>query len=310
MRIVRDIAAPGAAAGASCAIGNFDGVHLGHQAVLDAARTDAPLAVMTFEPHPREHFAALRGEAPEPFRLMSPAARASRLAKLGVDLLYELPFERVAPLTAEAFGAEILAPLELSRVVVGADFRFGKGRAGDGETLRDLGRTHGFETVLAPLIEVQGLDISSTRIRQALSEGRPEEAARMLGHWHRIEGPVLHGEKRGRSLGFPTANMSIEGLHPPRFGVYAVTVDVLDGPHAGTHAGAASLGVRPQYGGGAPNVETFLLDFAGDLYGARLSVGLVRYIRPEATFPSEAAFLERMRADVAEAREALGALAA
>jgi riboflavin kinase/FMN adenylyltransferase len=106
----------------------------------------------------------------------------------------------------------------------------------------------------------------------------------MLGHWHRVEGPVLHGEKRGRTLGYPTANMSLGGLHLPRFGVYAVSVDVLDGPHRGRHAGAASIGVRPQFGGAVPNCETFLLDFAGDLYGATLSVALVDFLRPEMTF--------------------------
>ena len=301
LRVVTDPAEPGAALGASCAIGNFDGVHLGHQAVLDRARGGGPLAVMTFEPHPREHF----GPPAEPFRLMSPQAKASRLAKLGVEVLYQLDFARIAPLSAEAFGARVLAPLGLSRAVVGEDFRFGKGRAGDGAMLEALGRAHGFETVLVPLRAAGGEEISSTRIREALSEGRPRDAARMLGHWHRIEGEVLHGEKRGRTLGFPTANLSIEGLHRPRFGVYAVTVDVLEGPHAGTHMGAASLGLRPQYGGEVPNLETFLLDFSGDLYGTRISVGLVEFIRPEATFPSEEAFVARMHADVEEARAAL-----
>ena len=127
----------------------------------------------------------------------------------------------------------------------------------------------------------------------------------MLGHLHRIEGEVIHGEKRGRTLGFPTANMTLDGLHLPAFGVYAVRADVLTGPHAGRYRGAASLGVRPQYGGDVPNLETFLLAFEGDLYGERLSVGLARYIRPELRFDSEAAFLARMHEDVAEARRLL-----
>jgi len=130
----------------------------------------------------------------------------------------------------------------------------------------------------------------------------------MLGHWHRIEGPVIGGEQRGRTLGFPTANMSIAGLHPPRFGVYAVLVDVLDGPHKGQYHGAASLGVRPQYRGEEPNLETFLFDFSGDLYGAHLSVGLVEYLRPEATFPSLEDFIAQMEADCARARAILAAL--
>ena len=291
--------------GASVAIGNFDGVHLGHRAVLDAARGRGPLAAMTFEPHPRAHFAALKGETPDPFRLMAPETKRRRLGALGVEAVVELPFGEVAGLDVEAFGARVLAPLGLGRVAVGEDFRFGKGRVGGGDALRALGEAHGFDVTRVPLEGIGGEELSSTRIREALSAGRPEEAARMLGDWHRIEGPVLHGEKRGRTLGFPTANLSIEGLHRPAFGVYAVTVDVLEGPHAGIYGGAASLGLRPQYGGAVPNLETFLFDFSGDLYGTPISVGLVRYIRPEATFPSEAAFVARMHADVAEARAAL-----
>jgi riboflavin kinase/FMN adenylyltransferase len=127
----------------------------------------------------------------------------------------------------------------------------------------------------------------------------------MLGHWHRIEGPVLHGEKRGRRLGYPTANMGLDGLHPPRFGVYAVSVDILDGPHAGTHPGVASLGVRPMFGENRPNLETFLFDFAGDLYGATLSVALVEFLRPELVFGGLPALIAQMDADSARAREVL-----
>ena len=129
----------------------------------------------------------------------------------------------------------------------------------------------------------------------------------MLGHTHRIEGPVIHGEKRGRTLGYPTANLALGGLHLPRFGVYAVTADVLDGPHRGTYDGAASLGVRPMFGENLPNLETYLLDFRGDLYGARLSVGLIEFLRPEATFPSLDAFLAQMAEDCEQARAALSA---
>jgi len=150
--------------------------------------------------------------------------------------------------------------------------------------------------------------VSSTAIRQALSDGRPRDAAAMLGHWHRIDGPVEGGEQRGRELGYPTANMSIAGLHPPRFGVYAVLVDVLDGPHAGHYHGAASLGVRPMFNGDVPNLETFLFDFSGDLYGTELSVALVEYLRPEETFDSLDAFIAQMDADCAKARQILGSL--
>ncbi|PRY92601.1 riboflavin kinase/FMN adenylyltransferase [Hasllibacter halocynthiae] len=297
-----------APAGCVAAMGNFDGVHLGHRAVIEAARVEAerrgaPLAVLTFEPHPREHFAPQSG----PFRLMSPAARAERLAQLGVDVVFEVPFDdRLAALGAEGFVDEVIhRGLGLSHVVTGADFRFGKDREGDAEALAALCGARGIGTTALPVVDLQGAEVSSTAIRAALSEGRPEEAARMLGHLHRIVGPVEHGEKRGRTLGFPTANLSLGGLHRPRFGVYAVRADVLSGPHAGRYDGAASLGVRPQYGGGTPNLETFILDFDGDLYGETLSVGLARFIRPEGVFPTQEAFLARMREDVAEARKCL-----
>ena len=289
-------------------IGNFDGVHLGHRAVLEqareeAARRRAPLGVVTFEPHPRQFFAP---DDP-PFRLTDSAARARRLEKLGVEVLFELPFDAaLAALSAEDFARDVVAGgLGLSHVVVGADFRFGRGRAGDVNTLNELGRRFGFGVSVAELVSDARGGISSTSIRNALSAGRPEDAARMLGHWHRIEGHVAHGEKRGRDLGFPTANLTLAGLHLPRFGVYAVLVDVLDGPHAGSYGGAASLGVRPTFGVNAPNLEIHLLDFAGDLYGARLSVALVAFQRPELAFDGVDALVAQMHADCHESRRLL-----
>ncbi len=312
MRIVRTFAELDAdGRGASAAIGNFDGVHLGHQAVLDVARGcgplgvargRAPLGVVTFEPHPREVFAP---DAP-PFRLMSPETRANRLRRLGVDILYELPFRDIAPLSAEAFARDVLVGgLGLAHAVVGADFHFGKGRSGSAETLEALGREHGFNVAVAPLVTFGVGEVSSTRIREALSEGRVRDAAAMLGHSHRIDGEVVHGEKRGRTLGYPTANMDMTGLHLPRFGVFAVRVDVLTGPHTGTHRGVASIGVRPMFGENRPNLETFLFDFDGDLYGEHLSVALVDWLRPEERFDDLPALIAQMDADSARAREAL-----
>ncbi len=294
--------------GASAAIGNFDGVHLGHRAVIDMARQavpGAPLGVLTFEPHPREYFAPDAA----PFRLMSRSARATRLEKLGVERLYELNFNAaLAGLTPEAFARRVIHDgLGLAHVVVGADFCFGKGRAGTAADLARFGAEMGFGVTIAPLLEKGAATVSSTAIRQALSDGRPRDAAAMLGHWHRIEGPVIGGEQRGRELGYPTANMSIAGLHPPAFGVYAVLVDVLTGPHKGSYQGAASLGVRPMFNGDVPNIETFLFDFSGDLYGATLSVALVEYLRPEATFDSLQALIDQMEADCARARQVLSA---
>ena len=310
MRIIRDfqfVDPPDR--GASAAIGNFDGVHLGHQSVIDLARTaapDAPLGVLTFEPHPREYFAP---DAP-PFRLMSRKARASRLEKLGVQRLYELNFNAaLAGLTPEDFARNVVSDgLGLTHVIVGADFCFGKERSGSAQDLVRFGQDMGFGVTIAPLIQGAGDVVSSTAIRQALSDARPLDAAAMLGHWHRIEGQVIGGEQRGRELGFPTANMSIEGLHPPKFGVYAVLIDVLDGPHQGSYHGAASIGVRPMFGENRPNLETFIFDFSGDLYGATLSVALVDYLRGEEKFDGLDALIAQMDADCDRARAILGAL--
>ena len=312
MRIIRDVTYVSAAdKGASAAIGNFDGVHLGHQSVIDIARAEgarigAPLGIVTFEPHPRQYFAP---DAP-PFRLMSAAARAHRLEKLGVERLYELNFNTaLSTLTPEQFARNVITTgLGLRHVVVGADFCFGKGRAGSVEDLKRFGGEMGFGVTVAELLHGTKGEVSSTAIRNALSEGRPRDAAAMLGHWHRIEGAVIGGDQRGRELGFPTANMSIDGLHPPRFGVYAVLADVLDGPHKGSYMGAASIGVRPMFGVNKPNLETYLFDFSGDLYSAPISVALVDYLRPEETFDSLDALVAQMDSDCARAREILTAL--
>ena len=303
---------PASARGATVAMGNFDGVHLGHRAVIDAARAarpDAPLGVVTFEPHPREYFAALVNRDDPPFRLMNPQARANRLARHGVSQLYELPFGQVlAALTPEDFAREVLAEgLGVAHVAVGADFRFGRDRAGNAAALAALGERLGFGVTIVPLVAHGAARASSTAIRTALAEGRPRDAERMLGHWHRIEGEVLHGAKRGRELGYPTANMAVDGLHLPKLGVYAVLVDVMTGPHRGSYRGVASLGVRPMFGENTPNLETHLFDFEGDLYGQQLSVALVDYLRPEATFDGLDALIAQMQADEAAARRILGA---
>ncbi len=309
MRIIRDYTfLEPVDRGASVAIGNFDGVHLGHRSVIDLARLEgeaigAPLGILTFEPHPREYFAP---DAP-PFRLMGSEARANRLEKLGIEKLYELNFNAaMSALTPEEFARNVISEgLGLRHVVVGADFCFGQGRAGNAQMLVEFGAEMGFGVTIADLLEGEVGEVSSTAIRTALTEGRPRDAAAMLGHWHRIEGEVVGGEQRGRELGYPTANMSIEGLHPPKFGVYAVMVDVLTGPHKGHYHGAASLGVRPMFNGEKPNLETFLFDFSGDLYGAHLSVALAEYLRPEESFDSLEAFIAQMDADCARTREIL-----
>ena len=294
--------------GAVIAMGNFDGVHLGHQSVIALARAaaatnNAPLGVVTFEPHPRQLFAP---DAPD-FRLMNAETRAHRINKLGIEALYELPFNTaLSQLTAEEFARAVLAEgLKVKHVVIGADFRFGKGRQGDAEMLCEFGKQMGFGVTVAPLVSDDKGDYSSTAIREALSTGHPEDAARILGHWHRIDGIVEKGDQRGRELGFPTANISLGGLHLPKFGVYAVFFDVLDSPHKGVYRGAASLGIRPTFGINNPNLETFLFDFSGDLYGASVSVALVAYQRPEEKFDSLEDLIKQMNIDCFDSREIL-----
>ena len=296
---------------ASAAIGNFDGVHLGHQSVIDLAYKKAkangvPLGVLTFEPHPRSFFAP---QAPA-FRLMNSEARENRLEKLGIDLLYELNFNAsLSELTPEDFAQKIICDgLALKHVVVGTDFCFGKNRTGNVNDLRRFGKELGFGVTIAPLIATGLNEVSSTSIRKSLSKGLPRDAAEQLGHFHRIEGQVIGGEQRGRELGYPTANISMDGLHLPKLGVYAVLVDILDGPFKGSFRGAASLGVRPMFGENTANLETFLFDFAGDLYGAHISVALVDFLRPELKFDRLQNLIDQMAVDCDQAYKILNAL--
>jgi riboflavin kinase/FMN adenylyltransferase len=263
------------------------------------------LGVITFEPHPRSYFAP----ASAPFRLMNAEGRANRLAKLGVETLFELPFnDTLASLTPDAFVTDVLAKgLGVSDVTVGADFCFGKGRKGTADDLQTLCAAHGITVHLADLVKVDDTDISSTHIREALSEGDTTTARQMLGHWHRIDGEVIHGAKRGRQLGYPTANMDVSGLHLPRLGVYAVFADVLTGPQKGKYLGAANLGIRPMFGENRPNLETFLFDFQGDLYGQHLSIAFVAFLRGEENFDSLDALITQMDADCTAARHILKA---
>lgn len=309
MRIIRDtLYLDPADQGAAAAVGNFDGVHLGHRAVIDAARDaagrlNAPLGLMTFEPHPRQFFA----KGAPPFRLMNAEARANELVKQGVAKLYEVPFNAaLVALTPRDFAQTIIHDrLGLAHVVVGADFCFGKDRAGNAADLERFGAEMGFGVTVAPMVKLREGRVSSTAIRQALTDGRPRDASAMLGHWHRIVGEVIRGDQRGRELGYPTANMSIAGLHPPKFGVYAVRIDIDDGPHAGHYNGAASIGVRPMFNGEVPNCETFIFDFKGDLYGQHISVALVDYLRPEMNFDGLPGLITQMDADCARAKEIL-----
>jgi riboflavin kinase/FMN adenylyltransferase len=296
--------------GAVVAVGNFDGVHLGHQALIGEARRmaqarGAPLGVMAFEPHPQEFFRP----SPESFRLTPFHAKARLIAGLGVDVLYALKFDAaMAAMAAQDFVQNVLVDaLMVGAIVIGRDFQFGKGRAGNVTMLAYMGEMEGFGvTVFDPVIAHGGDKISSTEIRDALKTGKPEIAARLLGHPWAVEGIVQHGDKRGRTIGYPTANMRLDDCLKPAFGIYAVRAHVLDNDRVtATHAGVASFGIRPMFETPVPVLETFLFDFAGDLYGRHLSVELVAYLRPEAKFDSLDALVAQMNADSGKARQLL-----
>jgi riboflavin kinase/FMN adenylyltransferase len=301
-------AVPEAARGATVALGNFDGVHLGHAAVLGAAhaaRPDAKLAVLTFEPHPREFF---RPQDP-PFRLMLPAERAAALAALGVAFLYELPFDAAfSHLTAEQFVRDVLhGGLGAANLACGADFAFGHRRGGDILFLAARAEALGIGlTVVPPVADAQG-PVSSTRIRRLLQDGYPERAAGLLGRPHTIRGEVTHGDKRGRTIGFPTANIYLHQHLEPARGVYAVTARLPDGQVV---KGVANIGQRPTVGGTSSRLEAHLFDYDGNLYGAEVTVALHHFLREEKKFGSFDELKGQILQDAAAARRLLDGLPA
>ena len=303
---------PAEAQGAVLAIGNFDGVHIGHQQVIGDARAlaeakNAPLGVMLFDPHPQQFFAP---HAP-PFRLTRLVTRAALLADLGVDFTLALPFDSaMAACEAEDFIADILVgKLNVAAVCVGYDFCFGKGRKGNFAMLRDVGGEMGFETFAteAVLQPDSTNPFSSSAIRNFLRDGEPEKAAALMGHAFAIEAEVQTGDRRGHTIGFATANMPLDDYVLPKFGVYAVRADILDGDFAGQALrGVANLGLRPTVGTDKPRLESHFFDFDGDLYGANLRVSLLHFIRPEQKFDGLDALKAQIAKDSDKAREMLG----
>lgn len=297
----RDV--PKAARGFSVALGNFDGVHAGHRAVIEGALSaGGKLGVATFEPPPRAFF---RPDDP-PFRIYRPARRNARLAELGAEAVYELPFNAdMAAMTDEVFARDVLKDgIGASHVTVGFDFRFGRGRMGDAGRLASLGRALGFGVTIVDKIESLGAKASSTGIREALIAGEPEKAAEILGHDWIVDGTVEHGEKRGRTIGFPTANLHLGELIHPRHGVYAVRARIAG--ETDWRAGVANFGRTPTTGIRDPLLETFIFDFDGDIYGQQLEVALVRYLRPELKFDGLDPMVAQMQLDVADAKKVLG----
>jgi riboflavin kinase / FMN adenylyltransferase len=292
---------PPDARGATVALGNFDGVHLGHASLIraaHAARPDAPLAVLTFEPHPREVF---RPDDP-PFRLTLSAERADALAGLGVDLLYELPFNlEFSLMTAEDFVGKVLHEgLGARHLVSGQDFAFGHRRGGNTRFLADRAEAMGMGLTLVPAVtDAQG-PLSSSRIRRALQDGYPERATAELGRPWAIRGIVSHGDKRGRTIGFPTANVPLGRHLEPARGVYAVTARLADGA---LHKGVANIGRRPTVNEGTESrLEVNLFDFSGDIYDTDITVALHEYIRAEVKFSGLDALKAQIASDAAEAR--------
>jgi riboflavin kinase/FMN adenylyltransferase len=307
MRIVhgwKELAA--ADRGAAVALGNFDGVHRGHQRVIanaaEAAKTlGAPLGVISFEPHPRRIF---QPDAPA-FRLMSPGQQARALEALGVDLFYILPFDgEMANLTDREFAARVLHEgLGARHVAVGFDILFGKNRTGSPELMQAYGAELGFGVSVAEAVGDQGQKFSSTGVRDALRDGRPEEAAAILGRPFAIEGVVEHGRQLGRQLGFPTANVALGDYVIPRFGVYATRTRLPDGREL---AGVANIGVNPTVDGViAPRLEVWLFDFDEDIYDQIIETDLIAFMRSEEKFVNLEVLTEQVMADADQARALL-----
>jgi riboflavin kinase/FMN adenylyltransferase len=288
--------------GGIVALGNFDGFHAGHQAVVgravELARAEGrPALVATFDPHPVRFF---RPDAP-PFRLTTLDQRQRLFAAAGADAMLVFRFdEALASLTAEQFVAERLVSLiGAAGVVTGEDFTFGKGRSGNVEVLKRLGHEQGLAVHSVAPVTAEGGPVSSSRIREALQAGNCESAASLLTRPFAIEGIVEHGDKRGRTLGYPTANLSLGNYLRPRFGIYAVRGRLEEGRVLG---GAANLGVRPTFDPPKELLEPYFFDFAGDLYGQKIEVELISFIRPEQRFESMEALAAQMEADCIEAR--------
>ena len=294
------------------AIGNFDGVHRGHKAVIERARELAqklgrPLAVLTFEPHPADYFA---GKSVV-FRLTPENAKIRALERLGVDGVISMSFgSDIAGLEAEAFVQEILVRrLGIAGAVVGYDFHFGHKRGGTPDFLRDAGQRHGFEVEIVAKIAADAAGsleaVHSGAARKALEAGDVARARDLLGHDYFVTGEIIHGQKLGRTLGFPTANLTLDPSSLLRHGIYAVRI----GFDGAVRDGVASWGRRPTVDNGAPFLEIFVFDFSGDLYGKDVEVAFVEWIRGEEKFDGLEALKKRINLDVIEARKILAKVA-
>ena len=296
---------PDSLKGSIVALGNFDGFHLGHQAVASRAVARAfherrPVIAATFDPHPVKFF---RPGVP-PFRLTTLDQREALFAHAGADAMLVFEFgAELASMDAEAFVADVLGKrIGAAGVVTGDDFSFGKGRTGDAALLAKVGREHGIGAEAVAQVVLDGERISSGRIREALMAGDTATATHMLTRDYAIEGVVLRGDRRGRELGYPTANLALGDYLRPKYGIYAVRVTLEDGTE---HPGVASLGVRPTFEPPQELLEAHLFGFEGDLYGRKIEVALHAFIREERKFDSVEALVAEMRKDEAQARRLL-----
>jgi riboflavin kinase/FMN adenylyltransferase len=292
--------------GAVVAMGNFDGVHLGHRAVIAAAlemghRHGRPALALTFEPHPRRFFSP---NTPQ-FRLSDETAKLRLLAGTGLDGAVVMTFDKQRAGTAaqDFIHHDLIARLGISGIAVGYDFHFGKGRVGSPSLLVGEAPRLGIEVDVQAHVDIDERPVSSSAIRMALAEGQIADASAMLGGPWFVTGEVIHGEKRGRELGYPTANMRLDGSCGLRHGIYAVRV----GRGEKRLDGVASFGRRPTFDNGAPLLEIFLFDFKGDLYGESLDVAFIDFIREELEFSSVEALVRQMDEDSVRARAALAA---
>ena len=304
-RLFHDQPIPNELRGAIVALGNFDGFHLGHQAVVGravqrGAHERRPVIVATFDPHPVRHF---RPDTP-PFRLTTLDQREQLFAHAGADAMLVFRFgAELAGTTAEDFVTELLAKrFGAAGVVTGEDFIFGKGRGGNIATLRELGAGHGIVAKTVAPVLLDGTRISSGRAREALQAGDPGTATRLLSRPFTIQGEVIHGDKRGRELGWPTANLELGNYLRPKYGIYAVRVHLEDDRE---YAGVASLGVRPTFDPPKELLEAVLFGFEGDLYGRTIEVALHAFLRPEMKFDGLEALKAQMDKDAEEARRLL-----
>ena len=302
---------PAECRGGVLAIGNFDGVHLGHQAVIGRAREIAraagvPLGVLTFEPHPR----TVLGKAGAPFRLTPSPIKRRHLEALQVDMLVELAFDKkLAAMPPKAFVDDLLvANFQPSHIVIGFDFCFGRDRQGNAALLTAMGAELGFGVaIVEPVLDTESETYSSNLIRDYLVAGQPARAAALLGHLWEIEGEVLRGEELGRTLGFPTANIALTDYLVPQLGIYAVRAGEDRGIDTEWRDAVAYIGRRPTVGGETLLLEFHLFDFDGDLYGAHWRVALADFIRPDEAFDGLEALKTQIAADARQARQLLAA---